>query len=247
MTISTSTALITGGTSGIGRATAKKLALLGIHVLVVGRSAERGNSTLDEIRAAGGRADFISSDLRDAASAREVAKKAIELGSGHVDILINNAGIYPFGPTHEMNEEQFDRVYSLNVKAPYFLVAELAPLMAKRGKGAIVNLSTMAADYGAPGMSLYGSSKAAINLLTKVWTAEYGPSGVRVNAVSPGPTRTEGTDAMGEGLEQLAAQGPAGRPATADEIAEAIVFLATDHSSFIYGAKLAVDGGRTAI
>jgi NAD(P)-dependent dehydrogenase (short-subunit alcohol dehydrogenase family) len=247
MTISTSTALITGGTSGIGRATAKKLALLGIHVLVVGRSAERGNSTLDEIRAAGGEADFISSDLRDAASAREVAKKAIELGSGHVDILINNAGIYPFGPTHEMTEEQFDRVYSLNVKAPYFLVAELAPLMATRGKGAIVNLSTMAADYGAPGMSLYGSSKAAINLLTKVWTAEYGPSGVRVNAISPGPTRTEGTDAMGEGLEQLAAQGPAGRPATADEIAEAIVFLATDHSSFIYGAKLAVDGGRTAI
>ena len=246
MTIST-TALITGGTSGIGRATAKKLALLGIHVLVVGRSAERGNSTLDEIRAAGGKADFISSDLRDAASAREVAKKAIELGSGHVDILINNAGIYPFGPTHEMTEEQFDRVYSLNVKAPYFLVAELAPLMAKRKKGAIVNLSTMAADYGAPGMSLYGSSKAAINLLTKVWTAEYGPSGVRVNAISPGPTRTEGTDAMGKDLEQLAAQGPAGRPATADEIAEAIVFLATDHSSFIYGAKLAVDGGRTAI
>ena len=96
-------------------------------------------------------------------------------------------------------------------------------------------------------MSLYGSSKAAIDLLTKTWAAEYGPSGVRVNAVSPGPTRTEGTDAMGEGLEQLAAQSPAGRPATADEIAEAIIFLATDRSSFIYGAKLAVDGGRTAI
>src|SRR5207237_1251339 len=156
------------------------------------------------------KADFISSDLQDAASAHDLAKRAIELGNGHIDILINNAGIYPFGPTHEMTEEQFDRVFSLNVKAPYFLVAELAPLMAKRGKGAIVNLSTMAADYGAPGMSLYGSSKAAINLLTKVWAAEYGPSGVRVNAVSPGPTRTEGTGAMGEGLEQLAAQAPAG-------------------------------------
>ena len=83
--------------------------------------------------------------------------------------------------------------------------------MAKRGKGAVVNLSTMAADYGAPGMSVYGSSKVAINLLTKVWAAEYGSSGVRVNAVSAGPTRTEGTDAMGEGLEQLAAQAPAGR------------------------------------
>jgi NAD(P)-dependent dehydrogenase (short-subunit alcohol dehydrogenase family) len=247
MTTNTSTALVTGGTSGIGRATADKLAQLGFHVLVVGRNAERGKKTVDEIRAAGGKADFIASDLRDAASAREVAKQAIELGSGHVDILINNAGIYPFGPTHDMTEEQFDRVFSLNVKAPYFLVAELAPLMANRGKGAIVNLSTMAADYGVPGMSLYGSSKAAINLLTKTWTAEYGPSGVRVNAISPGPTRTEGTDAMGEGLEQLAAQGPAGRPATADEIAEAVVFLATDRSSFVYGAKLAVDGGRTAI
>lgn len=247
MASNTSTALITGGTSGIGRATADKLAQLGFHVLVVGRNAERGEKTVHEIRAAGGRADFISSDLRDAASARVVAKKAIELGDGHVDVLINNAGIYPFGPTHEMTEEQFDRVYSVNVKAPYFLVAELAPQMASRGKGAIVNLSTMVADYGAPGMSLYGSSKAAINLLTKTWAAEYGPSGIRVNAVSPGPTRTEGTDAMGEGIEQLAAQAPAGRAATADEIAEAIVFLATDRASFVYGAKLAVDGGRTAI
>jgi NAD(P)-dependent dehydrogenase (short-subunit alcohol dehydrogenase family) len=247
MATDSSTALITGGTSGIGRASAAKLAQLGIHVIVVGRNAERGEKTVAEIRAAGGKADFISSDFRDAPSAREVARRAIEVGNGHVDILINNARIYPFGPTHEMTEEIFDRVYSLNVKVPYFFVAELAPLMAKRGKGAIVNLSTMAADYGAPGMSLYGSSKAAINLLTKVWAAEYGPRGVRVNVVSPGPTRTEGTDAMGEGLEQLAAQAPAGRPATADEIAEAIVFLATDRASFIYGAKLAVDGGRTAI
>lgn len=247
MASETSTALITGGTSGIGRATANKLAQLGIQVVVVGRNAERGKKTVEEIRAAGGKADFISSDLRDAASAREVAKRAIELGNGHVDIVINNAGTYPFGPTQEMTEEQFDRVFSLNVKAPYFLVAELAPLMAERGKGAIVNLSTMVADYGAPGMSLYGSSKAAINLLTKTWAAEYGPRGVRVNVVVPGPTRTEGTDAMGEGLEQLAAEAPAGRPATADEIAEAIVFLATDRASFIYGAKLAVDGGRTAI
>ena len=247
MSANPSTALITGGTSGIGRSVANKLAALGIHVIVVGRNTERGQKTVAEIRAAGGKADFISSDLRDASSAREVARRAVELGDGHVDILINNVGIYPFGPTHETTEEMFERVYALNVKAPYFLVAELAPLMAKKGKGAIVNLSTMVADYGAPGMSLYGSSKAAINLLTKVWAAEYGPSGVRVNAVSPGPTRTEGTEAMGEGLEKLAAEAPAGRPATPDEIAEAIVFLATDRASFIHGAKLAVDGGRTAV
>jgi NAD(P)-dependent dehydrogenase (short-subunit alcohol dehydrogenase family) len=110
-------------------------------------------------------------------------------------------------------------------------------LMAQRGKVAIVNLSTMVADFGMSGMSVYGSSKAAINLLTKVWAAEYGPSGVRVNAVSPGPTRTEGTDSLGEGLQQLAAQAPAGRPAEAEEIAEAIVFLATDRASFIQGRE----------
>jgi NAD(P)-dependent dehydrogenase (short-subunit alcohol dehydrogenase family) len=241
-------ALITGGTSSIGRAAANKLAQIGIHIIVVvGRNAGRGERTVEEIRDAGGEADYISSDLRDALSAREVARRAVEIGNGHVDIPINNAGVFPFGPTHEMTEEVFDSVYSLNVKVPYFLVAELAPLMAKRGKGAIVNVSTMVADYGMVGMSLYGSSKAAINLLTKAWAAEYGPSGVRVNAISPEPTRTEGTEAMGEGLEQLAAQAPAGRPATADEIAEAIVFLAMESASFIHGAKLAVDGGRTAV
>src|SRR5437763_4886410 len=247
MATDSSTALITGGTSGIGRATANKLAQFGIHVIVVGRDSKRGEKTVMEIRAAGGKADFISSDLRDASSAREVAGRAVEIGNGNMDILINNAGIYPFGPTHETTEEIFDRVYSLNVKVPYFFVAELAPLMAKRGKGAIVNLSTMAADYGAPGLSLYGSSKAAINLLTKAWAAEYGPSGVRVNVVSPGPTRTEGTEVMGEALEKLAALAPAGRPASAEEISEAIIFLATDRASFIQGAKLPVDGGRTAV
>src|SRR6059058_3793863 len=208
-----STALITGGTSGIGRAAANKLSQLGIHVVVVGRHAGRGEKTVAEIRVAGGKADFISSDLRNASSAREVARRAVELGNGHVDILINNAGIYPFGPTHEMTEELFENVYSLNVKVPYFLVAELAPLMAKRGKGAIVNVSTMVADYGVSGMSLYGSSKAAIKLLTKAWAAEYGPRGVRVNAVSPGPTRTEGTVGYGEALDQVAAAAPAQRPA----------------------------------
>src|ERR1700687_1019835 len=247
MTTNSSIALITGGTSGIGRAVANKLAQVGIHVLVVGRNAERGEKTVAEIRAAGGKAGFISSDLRDASSAREVARRAVALGNGHVDILINNAGVFPFGPTHETTEEVFDSVYSLNVKAPYFLVAELAPLMAKIGKGAIVNVSTMVDDYGAAGMSLYGSSKPAINLLTKAWAAEYGPSGVRVNAVSPGPTRTEGTAAMGDALQQLAAQAPAGRPAAPEEIAEAIVFLATDRASFVQGAILPVDGGRTAI
>jgi NAD(P)-dependent dehydrogenase (short-subunit alcohol dehydrogenase family) len=244
----TTTALITGATSGIGRAVANQLAHSGIHVIVVGRNLERGESTIAQIRAVGGKADFIASDLRDAAGVRAVAKKAVELGGGHIDILINNAGVFPFGPTDQTTEESFDDVYALNVKAPFFLVAELAPLMAQRGKGAIVNVSTMVADYGAVGMSLYGSSKAAINLLTKAWAAEYGPKGIRVNAVSPGPTRTEGTVAMGEdALQQLAAQAPAGRPAAPEEIAEAIEFLASDRASFVQGAVVPVDGGRTAV
>ena len=233
------TALITGATSGIGRAAAEQLAQLGIHVMVVGRNPERGEKTIAAIRSAGGKADFIASDLRDAESARKVARKAIELGDGRVDILVNNAGIFPFGPTHEMSEKSFDEVYALNVKAPYFLVAELAPLMARRGKGAIVNVSTMVANYGAAGMSLYGSSKAAINLLTKAWAAEYGPKGVRVNAVTPGPTRTEGTVAMGAALQELAAQAPAGRPAAPEEIA-------LHEGSLDRFEQLAASGGRLA-
>ena len=146
-----------------------------------------------------------------------------------------------------MTEADFDAVFALNVKAPYFLVAELAPEMAKRGHGAIINVTTMVAEFGAAGMSLYGASKAALVLLTKSWAAEYGPQGVRVNAVSPGPTRTEGTAPMGENLDQLAAAGPAGRPGSPQEIAEAIVFLATDRASFVHGAILPVDGGRIAV
>ncbi|GAA2710282.1 SDR family NAD(P)-dependent oxidoreductase [Actinoplanes palleronii] len=239
-------ALVTGGNSGIGRAAATALAARGATVVLSGRDAERGAQAVKQIEQAGGTAFFVATDLRDEASARSLAGRAVGL-AGAVDILVNSAGIFPFGPTDKMTEEQFDDVYALNVKAPYFLVAELAPAMAGRGHGAIVNVTTMVAEFGAAGMGLYGSSKAAMVLLTKSWAAEFGPSGVRVNAVSPGPTRTEGTAGMGESLDQLAAAGPAGRPGTAEEIADAIVFLATGAASFVHGAILPVDGGRIAV
>ncbi|WP_345428286.1 SDR family NAD(P)-dependent oxidoreductase [Actinoallomurus vinaceus] len=239
-------ALVTGGTSGIGRAAALALAGLGAHVVVSGRDQARGEQVVGDIHKAGGRADFLAADLRDEASARSLAARAREL-MGHVDVLVNNAGIYPFGPTHETSERDFDAVFALNVKAPYFLVAELAPEMAERGRGAIINVTTVAAEVGMTGMGLYGASKAALVLLTKAWAAEYGPRGVRVNAVSPGPILTEGTAAMGDDFDQLAAQAPAGRPGTAEEVAEAIAFLATDRSSFVEGSVLPVDGGRTAV
>jgi NAD(P)-dependent dehydrogenase (short-subunit alcohol dehydrogenase family) len=167
--------------------------------------------------------------------------------TGAVDILVNNAGIYPFGPTADTAEEQFDAVYALNVKVPYYLVAQLAPGMAERGRGSVINVSTMVADFGMAGMALYGSSKAAVNLLTKSWAAEYGPRGVRVNAVQVGPTRTEGTAGMGDDLGGLAAQAPAGRPASPEEIASVIAFLASDAASFVHGAIVPVDGGRVAV
>ena len=241
------TALVTGSTSGIGRATAERLGAQGMHVIVSGRHEERGETVVAAIRAAGGTADFVRADLRDADSARALAAEALRIGEGRVDVLVNSAGIFPFGATADTTEEGFDAVYGLNVKAPYFLVAELAPGMAERREGAVVNITTMVAEFGAAGMGLYGSTKAALVLLTKSWAAEFGPSGVRVNAVSPGPTRTEGTEAMGEALDQLAAAGPAGRPGTADEVAEAVVFLATDAASFVHGAVLPVDGGRIAV
>jgi NAD(P)-dependent dehydrogenase (short-subunit alcohol dehydrogenase family) len=244
--LSGTSALVTGATSGIGRATAVALAQLGAHVVLSGRDEIRGNRVVEQIRAAGGRASFVATDLRDEASARALATRAEEL-TGHLDVLVNNAGVFPFGPTEQTTEPVFDAVYALNVKVPYFLVAQLAPGMAKRGHGAIINVTTMVAEFGAAGMGLYGSSKSALVLLTKSWAAEYGPHGVRVNAVSPGPTRTEGTAPMGDGLDQLAAQGPAGRPGSAEEIAAAITYLATDRSSFVHGAVLPVDGGRIAV
>ena len=143
-------------------------------------------------------------------------------------------------------EAEFDETFALNVKVPFFLVAALAPAMAERGWGSIVNVSTMVASFGQAGMAMYGASRAALELLTKAWAAEYGPRGVRVNAVAPGPTRTRMERSPDEMVNQLAALAPAGRVAEPEELAAAIVFLASDDASFVHGVTLAVDGGRVA-
>ncbi|MCS7478236.1 SDR family NAD(P)-dependent oxidoreductase [Umezawaea endophytica] len=236
------TALVTGSTSGIGRATARLLASLGAHVIVSGRNAERGGETVDGIRAAGGKADFVAADLNDLDSLGSLAERATEIG-GQVDILVNNAGIYPFGASSDATAADFDAVYDANVKAPFFLTNALAPAMAARGHGAVVNFSTALATKGTAGASLYASSKAAVESLTKVWSAEYGPSGVRVNAVKPGPIATEGTAPYGDGMDAFHAGSPAGRLGQPDEVAATVAFLVSDDARYIHGAVIPVDGG----
>lgn len=219
--------------------------------MVSGRDTQRGQDVVAQIRADGGTADFVSADLRDARSATELAATATELAEaagGSVDILVNNAGIGSGGPTAGTEEPAFDAVLATNLKVPFYLVAALAPVMAAHGHGVIVNVSTLAAERALPGLAVYGASKAALDLLTKSWAAEFGPAGVRVNSVSPGPTRTPGAEAgLGDNLPLLAAQVPLGFVAEPEDIAAAIAFLASDEARFITGTVLDVNGGRTVI
>jgi NAD(P)-dependent dehydrogenase (short-subunit alcohol dehydrogenase family) len=235
-------ALVTGGTSGIGRATARALAREGARVLISGRNEQRGAEVVAEIGEAGGEAEFVRADLESAADVRALGERAAD-----VDILVNNAGVFPAGPTHELPESAFDETFAVNVKAPFLLAGAIAPRMVERGGGTIVNVTTMVAEFGLAGLSAYGASKAAVALLTKAWAAEYGPAGVRVNAVSPGPTTTPGTDGMGDDFAAIVSTIPLGRAADPEEIAETIVFLASDRASYLNGAVIPVDGGRVAV
>jgi NAD(P)-dependent dehydrogenase (short-subunit alcohol dehydrogenase family) len=234
--------LVTGGTSGIGEATARAYASAGADVVITGRDEGRGEQIARELSAGGAQARFIRADLE---RLEDVQYLAAEVNG--VDVLVNNAAASPFGATHEVESDVFDATFALNVKAPFFLAGALAPRMAANGGGAIVNVTTMVASFGLAGMALYGSTKAALTLLTKAWAAEYGPQGVRVNAIAPGPTRTPGTEAMGDGLSDIVTTVPLNRPATAEEIAAAALFLGSDEASYVNGAVLAVDGGRTAV
>jgi NAD(P)-dependent dehydrogenase (short-subunit alcohol dehydrogenase family) len=237
--------LVTGGTSGIGRAIAEAFAREGAQVAITGRDEPRGRAVVAAIATGGGKVTFIKADLTSLSEVQRLAQRASD-ALGQVDILVNNAGIFTFSATEALDEATYDAMMVTNVKAPFFLTAALAPAMARRGKGKIINITTMVAYFGMPGASGYGASKAAIDLLTKAWAAEYGPRGVNVNAIAPGPVRTEGTAGMGKGLDQLASLAPAGRPARPEEIAAAAVYLASDESDFVHGATLAIDGGRTA-
>jgi NAD(P)-dependent dehydrogenase (short-subunit alcohol dehydrogenase family) len=233
-------ALVTGATSGIGRAAAEALARHGAEVIVHGRDAGRGGAVVDAITAEGGKARFAAADLSDPAQLNDLAEQA-----GAVDILVNNAGFSRFGPTADMDVATFDRMLAANVRAPYFLVAALAPKMAARGSGSVINLGSMVGQIGLAGSAAYSATKAAMAAMTRSWAAEFSPAGVRVNAIAPGPVLTGG--AASERIEALGATTIMGRPAQPGEIAEVIAFLASPRASYVTGAVIAADGGRTAI
>ncbi|MFJ6212441.1 SDR family NAD(P)-dependent oxidoreductase [Streptomyces sp. NPDC092296] len=243
------TALVTGSTSNIGQAIAEAFAAEGAHVVVSGRSQERGLRVVQGIRAAGGRADFVPADLDGSAQAsRELAERARTTLGAPIDILVNNAGIYPGATTAATDEKTFDQVYAVNVKAPFFLTAAVAPAMVENGGGSIINLGSWIARMGVPVGALYSSTKGAVETLTRAWAAEFGPAGVRVNAVSPGVILPPAPDGSDPHPGEIMMKGtPAGTVGTPDAIAHAAVWLASDESAFVHGTVVDVDGGRLGV
>lgn len=245
-------AVITGGASGIGRATALLFAREGASVVVADLNEAAGKSVVEEIARGGGNAIFQRMDVTRTKDCRGLVERATA-EFGKIDILFNNAGIIRRAAIPELSEADWDRVMDVNVKSIYLLSREVIPIMAKAGGGSIINTASGWGISAGPRAAVYCASKGAVVLLTKAMAIDHGPQHIRVNCICPGDTDTAMLRAeaqqLGEATEKFlasSAQRPLGRMGTPEEIAQAALYLASDASSFVTGTALVVDGGGLA-
>jgi NAD(P)-dependent dehydrogenase (short-subunit alcohol dehydrogenase family) len=242
-------ALVTGSTSGIGKAIAIAFAAEGAAVVVTGRRAELGAAVVREIREAGGTAHFVTADLAGGSAAvQELVSAAAAALGGPIDLLVNNAAfLLPSTLTLEVTETQLDAALNLNIKVPFLVTAAVVPAMRAAGGGSVINVGSINGVTGMAGAALYGATKSAVHSLTKSWAAEFAGSGIRVNTVAPGPTAVEWSEPFHDVLEKMVSQVPSQRLSRPAEIAAAAVFLASEEASHIHGATIPVDGGMAAV
>ncbi|MEI7758095.1 MAG: glucose 1-dehydrogenase [Bacteroidota bacterium] len=241
-------ALITGASKGIGEATARFFAACGARVIINSRKQDDLDKVSESIRATGGDCVGYAANAGDIAACKELIAKVIA-SHGGIDILVNNAATNPvFGPVDDCEEWAFDKIMSVNVKAPFELGKLVHPLMKIRGGGSIINISSVAGIRPDPGLGIYSVSKAALNMLTKVTAKEYGVDNIRVNSICPGLIKTKFSEALWTNEKMLAyfvKQTPISRMGTVEEIAGLALYLASDASSFTTGSIFTADGGIT--
>ncbi|MGH7051450.1 MAG: SDR family NAD(P)-dependent oxidoreductase [Acetobacteraceae bacterium] len=239
-------AVITGAASGIGRATAERFAAEGASLVVNDREAAALNSLVATLNSKGGKVHPVSGDVSREADVRRLMDVAVQTHGG-VDILIANAGLIPEADLAAATAELWDRTMATNARGMFLCCKYAAEIMVKRGKGAIVCLSSISAFAGQPGQAVYGPSKFVASGLTKHLAIDLAAKGVRVNAVAPGTIATPAVARMAkEGIDKVVRLHPLGRMGRPEEVASAILFLASDEASFITGAVLPVDGGYLA-
>ena len=242
--LSGKTALITGASRGIGRASALALAKAGVQVLVhYGSSAKEAEVVVIEIRTAGGRAEAIAIDLAAPDGVHKLAKQAREIMGGRLDILVANAGVSKAAPIEELTVGDFDKLFAVNVRAPYFLVQQLLPIMC--GGSSVILVSSLGAHAAVGTLSAYAATKGAIDTLVKYFAAALGPRGIRVNAIAPGVidtdmssfTKTDEGKTFVLGIQALKRIGQPG------DVGPVVTFLASDDARWITGDTIRVDGG----